>query len=512
MLSVLIFAPLFFSVVLIFIRNVSYVRWMSALFSGLYFGFSLLLFWFFDSGTKELQLVTQISWFPYLGVEYFLGIDGISFWFVVLTAFLCPVSVAASWNLITEKVSGFYACLFMMCAFVMGSFLAMDAVLFYVFFEGSLIPLYFIIGIWGGQERRRAAVKFFIYTALGSLFLLAGIVALMVLTKQASGEMSSSLLRFYELDLSFVKNDVFSTQNILFICFFLAFAIKLPLVPFHTWLPLAHVEAPAPASAWLAALVLKMGAYGLLRYILPLFPDSVEMFAPFMIFVAGVAVVYGALLALAQTDIKKLVAYSSVSHMAYVLLAVFSFNLYGLTGAFYQMITHAFSSAALFLLVGMIYERTRTLNILQYGGLAKAMPRLAIGFVFISLSVMAFPSTGGFVSEFLILVGAFKSHGIGGIIFAIWGVVLGAAYMLYLIHRVFLGTPSDLSKSTVALSTRELCIMVPFIIMIFVTGLFPQSVLKYSSTSLEHLHQQRENYQLQIKNLKVIISEKSYDE
>ena len=292
----------------------------------------------------------------------------------------------------------------------------------------------------------------------------------------------------------------------------MAFAIKLPLVPFHTWLPLAHVEAPAPASAWLAALVLKMGAYGMLRYILPLFPDSAELFAPFMVLIAGLAVVYGAFLALAQTDIKKIVAYSSVSHMAYVLLAIFSFNMYGLTGALYQMITHALSSAALFLLVGMIYERTHSLDISQYGGLAKIMPKAVVLFVLVSLSVIAFPSTGGFISEFLILVGAFKAHGVSGILFAIWGVVLGAAYMLYLIHRVFFGALSSLSKASSRLSLREIGILTPFVVMIFITGLFPQFVLRYSSVSLDYLNQQRKNYQLQIKPPKKVVFENLYDE
>ena len=323
-------------------------------------------------------------------------------------------------------------------------------------------------------------------------------MALMVLVKESTGQLSASLLDFYRLELFFMKGSLLSTQNILFLCFFVAFAIKLPLVPFHTWLPLAHVQAPAPASAWLAALVLKMGGYGFFRFVLPLFPDSMEMFAPFMILTAGLGVVYGAFMALAQTDIKKVVAYSSVSHMSYILLGLFAFHLYALTGAFYQMITHAVSSAGLFLLVGMIAERTRTLDVKNYGGLARTMPRLAVFFIIISLSVMAFPSTGGFVSEFLILAGVFKHSGPYGVMFALWGVVLGAAYMLYLIHRVFFGPTSLTSKQASPLSLKETCLMIPFVVLIFVSGLLPGWVLSWSSASLSHLNQNRKTYHLEV--------------
>ena len=498
-LSALIFMPALFSLVLVFIKTPALCRKLAAVFSCFYFLFSFLLFFVFDSQTEELQLVEQFSWFPSLGVKYFVGLDGLSFWFVILTAFLNPVCVFASWKLIEERASFFYACLFLMNTFVIGTFLAMDALLFYIFFESSLIPLYFIIGIFGGKDRIYAAFKFFIYTAFGSLFLLAGVVALMSLTLQSTGDMSASLLDFYKLDLPFVKSSFFSTQNILFFCFFLAFAIKLPFAPFHTWLPLAHVEAPAPGSAVLAAVILKMGAYGFLRFVLPLFPQSVEFFAPVISLLAGIGIVYGALMALAQKNMKKLVAYSSVSHMAYVLLGLFSLNLYGLTGGFYQMLAHAISSAALFLLVGMIYERTHSLNILDYSGLAQKMPVLAIFFFIASLSAIALPSTGGFVSEFFVLMGAFVAKSWGALVCALSGMVLGAAYMLYLIHRVFFGTLSALSQKTSALSKREIGVILPLILLVFGMGLFPQIFLKYSSVSLNHLHEQKENYDLSIK-------------
>ena len=496
MLSVLIFLPLMFSFFCIFTKK-SIHLW-AFIFSSFYFFLSLSLFFLFDSETESLQLVQQFNWLPALGLKYFVGIDGLSFWFVILTAFLNPLCVLASWNLIKEKAHAFYACFFLMTTSITGSFLALDACLFYVFFESSLIPLYFIIGIWGGEKRLYAAFKFFIYTAFGSLFLLAGISGLMYLTGQASGTISSSLLDFYKLNLSFVKTDFFSTQNILFLCFFFAFAVKLPLIPFHTWLPLAHVEAPAPGSAILAGIILKMGAYGFFRFLLPLFPESTAYFAPAISLLAGLAVLYGALMALAQTNIKKLIAYSSVSHIAYVLLGVFSLNIYGLTGGFYQSLTHAVSSAGLFLSAGFIYERTHHLDIKKYSGLAQKMPRLTIAFIILSLSAIALPSTGGFISEFLVLLGAFLSKNWVGFFFALTGVVLGAVYILYLIHRIFFGQTSALADKVQVLNKREIFILSPLVILVFWMGIFPAFFMKYFNSSLSHLTENKDRYELNI--------------
>ena len=500
MLSVLIFLPLVFSLICCFIKKQKLVSVCALVFSTIYFLLSLSLLFIFDPSIESLQLVEQFNWLPALGLKYFIGIDGLSFWFVILTAFLNPLCVLASWNLIKEKASGFYACLFLMNTSIMGTFLAIDACLFYVFFESSLIPLYFIIGIWGGKHRLYAAFKFFIYTAFGSLFLLTAIVALMQLTSSVSPQgMSASVLDFYQLNLSFVKGDWFCTQNLLFLCFFLAFAIKLPLIPFHTWLPLAHVEAPAPGSAILAGIILKMGAYGFFRFILPLFPQSVVFFAPGICVLAGLGIIYGALMALAQTNMKKLVAYSSVSHMAYVLLGLFSLNIYGLTGAFYQTLSHAVSSVGLFLLVGMLYERTHTLDIKHYGGLAQKMPLFAIIFIIISFSTVAVPSTGGFISEFFVLLGAFEANRWQGLLLALPAVVMGAVYMLYLIHRVFFGPLSDLSQKISFLTKREIFILSPLVLLVFIMGIFPHLFLKYSSTSLSYLNNNKNNYELSIK-------------
>ena len=508
MLSVLIFLPLFLGLILLFIKNSEICHKVAGVFSSLYFLLSLCLFVVFDSQTEKLQLVEQVSWFPKLGISYFVAIDGLSFPFVILTAFLLPICVFASWKLILQKTSFFYFCLFMMNTSVIGSFLALDTILFYIFFESSLIPLYFMIGVWGGKERIYAAFKFFIYTGFGSLFLLAAVVALMSLTVH-TGEISASVLDFYKLDLSFIEGSFLSTQNILFLCFFLAFAIKLPFPPFHTWLPLAHVEAPAPVSAVLAAVILKLGAYGFLRFLIPIFPDSTLFFSPFICFLASLAIVYGAFMALAQTNMKKLVAYSSVSHMAYVLLGFFSLNIYGLTGGFYQLFTHAVSSAALFLLVGMIYERTYSLNISNYGGLALKMPRMACFFVIISLSAIALPSTGGFISEFLVLLGVFTAKAWGALALALIGLVLGATYILYFIHRCFFGKTSECSQKTSPLSFREMGIILPFVFLVFAMGIFPNIFLKYSLASLEHLQKNIKNYTLSTRAPMSLLPEKN---
>ena len=510
MLSILIFLPLVMGCVLILSpKKPRLTRLLAGVFASVYFVFTLSLFLVFDFLSPDLQLVQSVSWFPELGLKYFVGIDGLSFWFVILTAFLLITSVFASWNLIQNRVGFFYGALFVMTTSVIGTFLAMDGILFYVFFESSLVPLYFLIGIWGGKKRIYSAFKFFIYTGLGSLFLLAGLVGLMNLNLQATGELSANVLEFYKLNLPFVSNMWLSTQNVLFFCFFLALAIKLPIFPFHTWLPLAHGQAPAPISAFLAGVILKMGAYGFFRFLWPMFPDSMQFFSPALSVLAGISLVYGALMALAQKNMKTLIAYSSVSHMAYVVLGLFSFNLYGLTGGFYQALSHALSSSALFLLVGMIYERTNKLNIADYSGVAKVLPWCAVFFVTASLSTMALPSTAGFIAEFLTLKGLFMAKNFIAFALALTGVVLGAVYMLYLIHRVFFGQTLPSLTNIIKLSLREKLIILPFMILIFVMGCFPNLFLKYSRASLEHLHKHRQNYYLNIKDTSLALNIKN---
>jgi NADH-quinone oxidoreductase subunit M len=503
LLSTLIFAPVLFALV-VMLLPLRFVRTVSLAMGCLHFAFSLVLFKHFDPASAAMQLVEKKPWLPSLGISYFVGVDGISFWLVLLTTFLTPVVVLASWTAIHEKIKGFHANLFLLTSAMVGSFLAVDGILFYVFFEASLIPMYFMIGIWGGQRRLYATVKFFIYTMFGSLFMLLGLIMLMFMAQEQLGSVSASLVDWYKLEIPFIGGEFLSTQTLLLFAFALAFAIKVPMFPFHTWLPDAHVEAPTPGSVILAAVMLKMGTYGFMRFALPLFPQAVDYWSWLFVFLAVVGIVYGALVAMVQPDIKKLVAYSSVSHMGYVMLGLFAFNAFGFSGGMYQMLNHGVSTGALFLLVGMVYERTHSREIEKYSGLAKAAPWFTIAFIIITMSSIAVPMTNGFVGEFLILMGAFKAQKIAGIV-AVSGVVLGAAYMLWMVKRVFFGPESDMvrkyaAKGGLDLNLREAVVLAPFIILVFVMGLAPNAFFKYSQASLDHLLANRSKYELQVKS------------
>jgi NADH-quinone oxidoreductase subunit M len=416
-------------------------------------------------------------------VSYFLGIDGISFWLILLTTFLTPLTILGSWTAIEKKLRGFLVAMLVLETTMLGTFVAMDAILFYTFFELSLVPMYFLIGIWGGQRRIYATLKFFIYTMVGSLFMLLGIIAMMFYAQDQLGVISASLLDFYKLKIPFVAGEILSTQTLLFFAFSLAFAIKIPLFPFHTWLPDAHVEAPTPGSVILAGVMLKMGTYGLLRFSIPMFPQASEYYSWVFLLVGAVGIVYGALVAMVQPDVKKLVAYSSVSHMGYIVLGLFSFNVYGVNGGLYQMLNHGISTGALFLLVGMIYERTHSREISKYGGLASAAPIFTIVFFIVTLSSIAVPMTNGFVGEFYILMGAYMGARPYAYV-AVAGVVLGAAYMLWMVKRIFYGEKGALvvehEKHGLDLSSREILVMAPLIFLIFWMGLFPGHFLWWS--------------------------------
>ena len=501
-LSTLIFLPVVFAIAIVFWPQKSTVRPLALGFSIAHFIYGLTLFREFDPSIAQLQLVEKHMWIERFGIQYFLGIDGISFWLVQLTTFLAPLIILASWKSIDKKVKGFHACLFLLQTAMLGTFLAFDAVLFYVFWELSLIPMYFIVGIWGGPKRIYATVKFFIYTMAGSLLMLVAIIYMMYLTQQAFGAMSSSLLDFYKLNIPFVGNEFFSMQTLLFFAFSLAFAIKVPVFPLHTWLPDAHVEAPTPGSVILAGVMLKMGTYCFLRWVLPLFPEATEAWSWIFIMLGVIGIIYGALVAMVQPDIKKLVAYSSVSHMGYIMVALFIFNMQSLQGGLYQMLNHGISTGALFILIGMIYERTHSREIKQYGGLASALPIYTIFFFIITFSSIAVPMTNGFVGEFLILLGTFKAQPITAA-FAVSGVVLGAAYMLWMCKRVFFGEKGPLVADTKHplhdLNLREIAVLVPFVVMVFVMGLFPNIFLKWSEKSIDYLIQNKANYVLTVK-------------
>lgn len=504
LLSLLIFLPLLFAFIVAVIPNEKLIRPVSFGLSLLHFALSLLLFYRFEPSKVGIQLAEFAPWVPTFGINYFVGVDGISFWLVILSTFLTPLVILGSWTAITERVRSFHICMFFLLTCMVGTFVAMDAILFYMFFEASLIPMYLLIGVWGGARRLYATMKFFIYTMAGSLFMLVAIISLIFMTQEQLGVMSASILDFYRLDIPFVAGEFLSTQTLLFFAFALAFAIKVPMFPVHTWLPDAHVEAPTPGSVILAAVMLKMGTYGFMRFVLPIFPEASEYWAMLFMVLGVVGIIYGALVAMVQPDIKKLVAYSSVSHMGYVMLGLFSLNIYGATGGLYQMLNHGISTGALFLLVGMIYERTHSRVIADYGGLASVAPIYSIAFLIVTFSSIAVPLTNGFIGEFMILTGTFQANRIiAGI--AVLGVILGAVYMLWAVKRMFFGEAGKLIKEHhdedgrgFDIGAREIAVLAPLVILIFWMGLFPNDFLKWSKASLEHLVQNRTHYELSV--------------
>lgn len=501
LLSLILFLPVVFAIVLCLLPSNRYLKPLALAFATIEFLLSLTLIAQFDSTTSALQFVEKYTWVKTAGINYFIGLDGISLWLVILTTFLTPLTILAAWNAIETRVKAFLICMLLLETTMIGTFLAVDAILFYTFFEASLIPMYFMIGIWGGARKLYATVKFFIYTMAGSVFMLLSIIALMFLAEAQLGQMSASILDFYKLKIPFVAGDFLTTQTLLFFGFSLAFAIKVPVFPFHTWLPDAHVEAPTPGSVILAGVMLKMGTYGFVRFSIPMFPEAAEYWSWVFLLIGTFGIIYGALVAMVQPDMKKLVAYSSVSHMGYVMIGLFALNEYGITGGIYQMLNHGISTGALFLLVGMVYERTHSREIAKYGGLAKAAPIFTILFVIVTLSSIAVPMTNGFIGEYLILLGTFLAQK-GYAIVAVLGVILGAAYMLWMVKRVFFGEESELVekyKSTgLDIDLREFVVMAPLIVLIFWMGLFPNHFLNYSKASIENLVKNKSNYQLSI--------------
>jgi len=504
LLSSVVFLPIVFALLCAVWPNQRTLRPLALGLSLVEFALSLGILLNFDASSSALQLVEKSPWIERFGITYFLGIDGISLWLVLLTTFLTPIIILGSWTAIEERAKGFHASLFVLQTAMLGTFVSIDAILFYLFWELSLVPMYFMIGIWGGARRIYATIKFFIYTMVGSVLMLVAIIYMMYLTQEAFGTMSASLLDFYRLDIPFIGGQFFSMQTLLFFAFALAFAIKVPVWPFHTWLPDAHVEAPTPGSVILAGVMLKMGTYGLLRWTIPLFPEASEYWAWLFMLVGTVGIVYGALVAMVQTDIKKLVAYSSVSHMGYIILGLFAFNHYGIAGGLYQMLNHGISTGALFLLVGMIYERTHSREISKYGGLAAVLPLFTISFFIVTLSSIAVPLTNGFVGEFLILLGTFQAHP-GFAYVAVSGVVLGAVYMLWMFKRVFFGEQGELVKDEhhplTDLNLRELVVLAPLVLMIFWMGVFPNHFLNWSKASIDYLVQNKSNYTLSVNSI-----------
>ena len=503
LLTILIFLPLILALLLWFIPKqwLGYVPYCAFIFAVLEFFYSLFILINFDNSTPDLQMVENIPWVISLGISYFIGIDGISLPLVILTTFILPLMMLGSFSTVKDKA--FYFHLLILESFMIGSFLALDGILFYTFFEASLIPMYFLIGLWGGPRRIYATIKFFVFTMFGSVLMLVAIISMMFMAQAQFGAMSANIMEFYQLQIPFVENLWLNPQTLMFLAFSLAFAIKMPLFPVHTWLPDAHVEAPTAGSVVLASVMLKMGSYGFMRWVIPLFPEAVAHIGWIFLWLGLMGIVYGACVAMVQPDMKKLVAYSSISHMGYVMVGLFALNTYGLTGSLYQMLNHGVSTGALFLLVGMIYERTHSRDIQSYGGLASVMPIYAILFFIITLSSIAVPGTNGFVGEVLILLGGFMTNYVVGVI-ATLGVILGAVYMLWLFKAIFLGKEGLLVKKMLSeqkkwdISLREVCVLLPLVILVFWMGILPQTFLQYSQVSINHLVENPKTYTLNI--------------
>lgn len=434
----------------------------------------------FDVKNPGFQFTEDIVWISGYNINYSLGVDGVSVLFILLTNLLVPICILASWTSITTRVREFCLMFLLLDAAVIGAFCALDFMLFYIFFESMLIPMYLIIGVWGGENRIYAAYKFFLYTLIGSLLLLLAILYIY----NVANTMNIVILQ------SIIPKLSPEEQKILWLAFFAAFAIKVPMWPFHTWLPDAHVQAPTAGSVFLAGILLKMGAYGFLRFSLPLLPDASIYFQPFIATLSVIAIIYASLVALIQRDMKKMIAYSSVAHMGYVTIGIFSFSIEGINGALFQMLSHGLVSSGLFLAIGILYERMRTKEIDKYGGVAHKMPVFALFFMIYTLASVALPGTSGFVGELLSLIGSFKISNLFGIL-AASGVILGATYMLWLYKRVMFG---EIKNKEVAglkdLNLPEFALSVPLVVLIIAIGIYPSIATDIFSSSVEHLIKQ----------------------
>ncbi len=482
-LSTLILVPVIGAILIGFIRSerVELIRQFALGVSVINFLISILLPLNFDTSTYKMQFGEKLSWLPSIGSQYLVGVDGISLLLVLLTTLLSAVSILSSWSAIQERVKEYMIYLLLLEAGMIGVFVSLDLVIFYLFWEISLVPMYFLIGVWGGPRKLYATIKFFLYTLFGSIFMLVGILSLYFFHGSMTGEYTFSLLKLYEVSYPY------NMQWWAFLAFFMGFAIKVPMFPFHTWLPDAHVEAPTAGSVILAGILLKMGTYGFLRFNLPLFPSASKAFIPFIILLAVIGIIYGALLALAQRDMKKLVAYSSVSHLGFVMAGIFAMDHQGMDGGLLQMINHGVSTGGLFLIVGMIYERRHTRLIADFGGIAKQIPVYAALSMVIVLSSIGLPGTNGFIGEVLILLGLFRSH-ILATAFAATGIILGAAYMLWMYQRVLFGKlDKPENKVLKDLNLREIITLVPIVILVLWIGIYPKPFLRSMKASTSHL-------------------------
>jgi len=477
LLSLLIILPLLGAAIIGFMpRNDGWARRITLAFTLLVFAISLPLWYLFDTSSHEMQFVTRVPWIPAFNINYAVGVDGISVLLVLLTTLITPMCVLCSWKAIDTRVKEYMIAILVMEAMLIGVFVALDLFLFFIFWEAELIPMFLIIGVWGGQRRVYAALKFFLYTMLGSLPMLVAVLALYF----TGGE---------TFDIQTLSQGAYSAtfQFWVFWAFFLAFAIKVPMFPFHTWLPDAHVEAPTAGSVMLASVMLKLGTYGFLRFSLPITPDASHAFAPIVVILSLIAIIWGSYMALVQTDLKKLVAYSSVGHMGFVTLGIFVFNTQGIEGAILQMINHGITTGALFLMVGMIYERTHSRLISDCSGLRMTVPIYVTLMAIFSFASFGLPGTNSFVGEFLVLVGTFKYDLMAGAI-SLGGVVLTVAYMLWMLQRIVWGESTRKEGVVVTeLNAREIATLVPLLVLVFWIGFHPQPFLDRMRASVAHL-------------------------
>ena len=495
-ITLLIFCPLALCFFNLFLKDLKAVKIVSFLGSLLTFLLSCHLWFYFDEKSSALQFVEKYQWIESFGISYFVGVDGFSLLLIMLSTFLIPLVFISLWDKEENSQKGLWCLILALESGMLGALVAFDLVFFYVFWEAMLIPMYFMIGLWGGANRVYATTKFIIYTVFGSLFMLAAALVLYTLHYEQFGYYTTNLLDLYKITIH--------SQNLellLFGAFALAFAIKVPIWPFHTWLPHAHTEAPTAGSVILAGVLLKMGTYGFVRFAIPLFPNAVTTYAPFILGLGIFGIIYGALVAWVQPDAKKMIAYSSVSHLGYVVIGCLSFqtgtlNEEALMGACYLMINHGVSTGALFFLIGVIYERRHTRLFSEFGGLAKTMPWFAIMLIIATLGSVGLPGTGGFVGEFLVLLGSFKAKPIVGIL-ATLGVLLGAIYMLTFCRNILFGPiTKDENKSLKDLSLREFLYLTPLAFLIVFMGVYPEFFLRKMRSSVHHLSKNYKNYEL----------------
>jgi NADH-quinone oxidoreductase subunit M len=502
-LSALAYTPVIGAILLMLFvppHDTRTIKIIAVTFTSLAFVLSLVVLANFQASTYKMQLVERASWIPSLGVTYFMGVDGISILLILLTTLLSIIVVFCSFPDIEERLKEYYVCLLFLETGMLGVFMALDFFLFYVFWEIMLVPMYFLIGIWGHGRRLYSAIKFFLYTLFGSVFMLLGILALYFFNGSpdyGTGKLTFDVLELIN-NLRVPTKPLFaglSAQDLIFLAFFLGFAVKVPMFPFHTWLPDAHTDAPTAGSVILAGVLLKMGTYGFVRFSLPLLPVASHNMVGFMALLAIVGIIYGALVAMAQRDMKRLIAYSSVSHMGFLMLGIFALNPEGVSGGIIQMINHGVSTGALFLLVGIIYVRRHTREIAAFSGLSTTIPIFAVFFAITMFSSIGLPGLNGFVGEFLILLGIFRTNVVYAT-FAVTGIILGAAYMLWLYQRTMFGEPTTPENRTMRdMNPLEIAYMLPLVLLMFWIGLYPRPFLNLMEPTVNHYVSQMQQRQ-----------------